>query len=555
MMVLITLIALIGAYLIASRLGKTSTELSADREQHTQAALKEAKAALIAFAADRYQTTQGGAALKQLGALPCPDRKLPANLDPSLDGTEEGLCGSDAVRIGRLPWKALNVSTDLRDGSGEQLWYVISANFIKVAAVINSDTQGQITITGSAPASTVVALVIAPGIALANQNRDKTNLAALNDPSNYLEGANAGANDNSFETRAPPNDRTATGDLIFNDRVLAITQAELFAAVEPVVINKIRDATPGLPNVKAAIEAYRTTWGRYPFPAAYSDPCTASASDCKGVVGLTEGWLPLSTDTTSFVNWKTSSPAPTVAAAPGNPGTVDVSQGYTDCDNSSSTQLECKFNWCGTTPNRARARITATANNAGRAFVASFIDAELTVNRSSGGLNTGWMSSSTTIVSSAYALQSNGNGTVSLDLEMPDRDCAFIRTARIRIPQLPFHSITSAGDAVTGWFIAQQWHRLTYYAVSPAWLPGGSGNCTTSPPCLTVNGLPINEYATSIDKNAILILTGRSLNGWPRPAGLANYLEGQNASTGDSIFAHRSGAPGTDNDRVVILSP
>ena len=554
-MALIALIALVGAYLIASRLTKTSAELSADRDQRTQAALQEAKAALIAFAADRYKIQ--GAGLKKLGALPCPDLKLPS---AATAGSEESNCTTVLTAIGRLPWKTLNVSSNLSDGSGEPLWYVLSTNFSKLATVINSDTQGQITVTGSAPASTVVALIIAPGLSLLGQNRDKTDLAALNNPSNYLEGVNAGPNDNSFETRVPPNDRNSvTGDLIFNDRVLAITQAELFAAVEPVVINKIRDADVNQPccNVKAAIEVYRATWGGYPFPAAFSDPCTATASDCKGFVGLTEGWLPLSTDSTSFVNWKTSSPAPTVAAAPGNPGTVDVSPGYADCGNSTSTQLECKFNWCGTTPNLAKARITATANKAGLAFVRSFIDADLTVDRSSSGLNSGWTSSSATIkTSSAYTLQSNGNGTVSLDLEMPSRACTSIRTARIRIPQLPFHSITSASDPVSGWFIEQEWHKLTYYAVSPAWLPGGSANCATSPPCLTVNGLPSNEYPTINDKNAILILTGRSLNGSARPsATLSNYLEPLNDTTSDYIFTHRVGAPGATNDRVVVLSP
>jgi hypothetical protein len=150
---------------------------------------------------------------------------------------------------------------------------------------------------------------------------------------------------------------------------------------------------------------------------------------------------------------------------------------------------------------------------------------------------------------------------VSLDLQMPTRACTSQRTARIRIPVPTYDAITSAFDPVSGWFIMQEWHKLTYYAVSPAFVPGGSGNCATSPPCLTVNGLPSDQYPTINDKNAILILTGRSLTGVPRPAGLGNYLEGQNASTGDYIFQHRVGAPGKDsagvliNDRAVVLSP
>jgi hypothetical protein len=543
MLVLVTLLALISAYLVASGFNKTSSEVTLERDQRSRVALLEAKAALIAWAANPT--------LEQIGALPCPDRKLPTHAQA---GKEESACITDPVRIGRLPWKTLNVA-DLRDASGEQLWYVLSGNFRKKSGttVINSDTQGQLTIGGSSSANNVVAIIIAPGAALLSQNRDKTDLTALNDASNYLEGANAGANDNTFETRVPPNDRNpVTGDLIFNDRVLTITQAELFAVVEPFVSAKIRSSTAL--NVKAAIEAYRTTWGNYPFPAAFGDPGT---STFQGTVGATEGLLPLTTDST-FITWKTSSPNPAVAAAPGNPGTVDVSPVYATCNNSSATQLECQFDWCGALPNRAKVRITATANNVGRAFVARFIDSDLIVNRTNASVNDGdWMSSSATITASAYALQSNANGTVSLDLEMPDRTCpGSTRTARIRIPVPTYHSITSAGDPDTGWFVSNQWHKLAYYAVSPALLPGGSANCASNPPCLTVNGLPRAEYPTINDKNAILILMGRTLNGTSRPSGtLGNYLEGNNASTGDYLFEHRMGTPGAVNDRVVVLSP
>lgn len=545
MMALITLIALISAYLIASRLTKTDAELTADREQRTQAALQEAKAALIAYAANPNLT--------QIGSLPCPDRKLPTDTNA---GDEEGLCGSDAVRIGRLPWKTLNVSSNLRDGSGEPLWYVLSANFRKLSGttIINSDTQGQITVTGSAPASTVVALIIAPGMPLQNQNRDKTDLAALNDPSNYLEGVNAGANDNSFETRVPPNDRDANGGLIFNDRALAITHAELFAVVEPVVINKIRDAT--VTNVRAAIEVYRTTWGRYPFPAAFGSPGT---SDFKGAVGASEGLLPMTTDST-FVSWKTSSPSPTVAKS-GGTGTVT----NTDCGASTATQLDCQFDYRSGAPLMT---ITATANNPGLAFVRAFAISDLTVERTSGSPNTcaplcNWSGYSTTSISSttsvsassSYTLSSDASGAVSLILQMPNRS-GTTRTIRLRIPVLPYHSITTTTDPYTGWFVSNAWHKVAYYAVSAPYLPGGTGSCTPGTTCLTVNSLPSAEYPTTDDKNAILILTGRSLNGTARPSGtLANYLEGQNASTGDYVFAHRVGAPGAANDRVVVLSP
>ena len=49
--------------------------------------------------------------------------------------------------IGRLPWKTFGLP-DLRDGSGERLWYALSPNFRDNPSVspLNSDTRGSITV-------------------------------------------------------------------------------------------------------------------------------------------------------------------------------------------------------------------------------------------------------------------------------------------------------------------------------------------------------------------------------------------------------------------------
>ena len=544
MLVLITLFTLLGAYLIATRLSRTSVEMAVDRDQRTQRALQEARAALIAYAANP--------ALTQIGALPCPDRKLPSD---STTGAEESSCDTDAVRIGRLPWKTINVSSDLRDGSGEPLWYVLSGNFRKKSGttVINSDTQGQITLTGAAPASSVVALIIAPGISLGTQNRDKTDLSALNDPSNYFEGTNAGANDNSFETRAPPNDKDTDGGLVFNDRMLAITHADLFAVVEPVIAYRLRNDT-GTNYVKSLIEAYRTTWGRYPYPAAFANP---GSTDFKGTVGTSEGLLPLTSDA-AFITWKTSGPAPSIAKS-GGTGTVT----NTNCTASTTSQLDCQFDYGS---GRPQVTLTATAENVGRAFVTGFSMSDLTIERTSGSPNTcaplcSWagrsttsISSSTSISASSYTLATDASGPVSLTLLLPSRSST--RTIRLRVPIPPYSTLTSSTDPDTGWMLKNEWQKQVYYAVASDYLPGGSGSCTAGSTCLTVNNLPSAEYPTTNDKIAILILMGRSLNGSSRPsATLSDYLEGQNASTGDGVFEHRVGVPGSINDRVVVLAP
>ncbi len=91
------------------------------RERVSERALAQAREALIAYAADRPMTREVGP-----GYLPCPD------LDG--DGWAEATCGSQsgdtgqAERLGLLPWKTLGLP-DLRDGSGERLWYAVSSKY------------------------------------------------------------------------------------------------------------------------------------------------------------------------------------------------------------------------------------------------------------------------------------------------------------------------------------------------------------------------------------------------------------------------------------------
>ena len=249
MLSLITFLVLVGAYLVASGLSRTTADVLAERDQRNRDALIAAKQALIAWAADPEST--------QPGALPCPDTDD--------DGYQEPACDQTSQQIGRLPWRSIN-APDLRDGSGERLWYAVSGNFRKKSGttVINSDTPGQITISGPATAGNVIAVVIAPGLTVQNQVRDSIH---ANDPANYLEGANAVTDDYSFETRTAPNDRdTATGSLVFNDQILPITSADLFALVEPVVASRIER------DIKPYIAAYFTQWNAFPFPSGFDNP-------------------------------------------------------------------------------------------------------------------------------------------------------------------------------------------------------------------------------------------------------------------------------------------
>src|SRR5262249_16902869 len=71
---ILALAALIAAFLISSALNRSSADASNDREQRSMDALRQAKAALIAYAAavDYNLQAPGGTPYLQPGSLPCP---------------------------------------------------------------------------------------------------------------------------------------------------------------------------------------------------------------------------------------------------------------------------------------------------------------------------------------------------------------------------------------------------------------------------------------------------------------------------------------------------
>ncbi len=137
--------------------------------------------------------------------------------------------------------------------------------------------------------------------------------------------------------------------------------------------------------------------------------------------------------------------------------------------------------------------------------------------------------------------------------------CLLICTIEIMIPNLAASPLTNPLDPIAGWFVANEWYRQTYYAVSPGYVPGGGAACNPlpgAPSCLKVNNMPAYYALPSTNKKAILVLAGKTLNGSSRPSpNLADYLEGENSTPADFIYEHRSGVPTSINDRVVVVSP
>ena len=301
-LLLFALLALgvIGTLLFA-RLNTSAGQIA--RNQSTDESLRIASDALIAYAAGR----RFSAGTPMPGSLPCPDLND--------DGDAEASCGSASGstqqqnRLGRLPWRTLGIA-DLRDASGERLWYAVSSKY--KAATANLDlnpSTGLGTITLRDSAGTVVhdgtssnvyagslggavALVIAPGqviqrqAAMSPQDRgcgggscspanDPTgtctstpaSLTAKCNPANYLDIALGEDNANFVDNNVTRSGNTngfingpvlISGTIAVNDRIVAITQDQIMNAVQ----QRIAREAMGCLRLYASLNR-----GRYPWPA------------------------------------------------------------------------------------------------------------------------------------------------------------------------------------------------------------------------------------------------------------------------------------------------
>ena len=376
---LLTLLVLVigSLYLIVDGLNAAAAGATLHREDVTALALQQAKEALIARAAFD---------LNHPGSLPCPDRDNDGVADLLAPGNN---CFS---YIGRLPWKTLGLP-DLRDASGARLWYALSQNFTDSPAyAVNSDTQGTLTVPGMAPTGGVVAIVFAPGTVVGAQRRDGPAGGSTDAPctwgidenckvANYLEGQNASI-DTIYEQSPRCERPDCPGGVPFNDQLMIITHADLFAIVEPVVAKRIeKEIVPVLTN-DAAANGYFERWGTalygdkrrgfFPFAAPYDNPGRPS-DDYLGVYSETNGLLPVTSDGDgSRVRWN----APPAMGDP-DPPTLNVVSGAgsvtfnpaVGCYIAGSGYAECAFDYtcigpaCTTLQVQFQARLTNVAGS------------------------------------------------------------------------------------------------------------------------------------------------------------------------------------------------
>lgn len=578
-LLLLAVLVMGSLYALLSGINTATADLQQKRDDTTAAALRQAKEALIAWSATR--ASQGP------GHLPCPDTDN--------DGNSEGAaCGTPATRIGRLPWRTLGLP-DLRDANGERLWYVLSGNFInQVGNPVNSDTPGQLTVAGIAPANNVIAIVFAPGPALAGQNRagpvvppetspatSVCNPAADNNcrVQNYLEGENGDAANDLF-VAARRCEQTDCPGGAFNDQLATLTHQELFVAVENVVEKRLaRDVVP-------EIRAYFEAWGNvigvpagpargfYPFAAPFDDlsqlptlPTDPGRPqdryrgflDTTPPLRQTNGLLPVTRDT-AWMTW--GGPPVSCTKSGGSPLSANFSPapgpGPTACTAGctwDSTALTCVFTYQGGVPpvpgpeEGMDVTVTGTVLNVAKSFTLPIPGA-------------GAPAGATLLGFSQTLAPTSGDLQVSYQVRLGYAATPTAVTLTIPTPQ--FQAWIDP-TVTANWFVRNEWYRQVYYSVSPGFVltptvaAGAGGTCVVAgtPECITVT----TPTATTDNNRAVLVLAGRNLPGGGRPWMVANYFEGQNASSPtfdtpapDYVF-RRELRSSVFNDRVVVVAP
>lgn len=243
---------------------------AADHERflHNERVLKEAKQALLMYAY-RYPETalSFNSTIRGPGRLPCPDSNNSGTPNP----VANCITGGNAM-VGRFPWNANGMQFyDVRDASGESLWYAVSQNFANPDLdVINSDTLGTITIhdqTGSViydgSVAGVAAVIIAPGPPIDRGGVAQLRLTGAQqvDPTSYLDLF--GALDNSDFTNLNaadgfvlgPIDDLTTGTFIVNDQIILVTAKEVVAMAEQATLQAYQKAVNDY-NANIGTDAY-----------------------------------------------------------------------------------------------------------------------------------------------------------------------------------------------------------------------------------------------------------------------------------------------------------
>jgi type II secretory pathway pseudopilin PulG len=518
LMILVLVLVIAGATSLFSVLDGSGVKV--ERDKKTAAALAEAKVALIGYAL-KSGVSSGQA---RPGDLPCPDNNAPG----TLEGQSTTPCAAGA--LGRLPWKTLGIP-DLRDGEGERLWYAVSSNFKNNprAAILNSDTQGTISLRNSAgilvndgtAESAAIAVVIAPGFPLlrlddVSQNHANAN---YNNPKHYLDIFDT--SDNSDFQDSTTNGfingviKSNENRVFVNDHIVAINYKDLMPLIERRVANEIKRSLKNM--------------GGLPWAAAFTDP-SLSNNNFVPVDNLNGGLL------SAYPHyWDILDPAnPTSAyvTRSGNVTVADLVSGFVEpgyCSQN-DTQIVCS----------GRKQILIGGNLAWR-------DLSIDV--------TGNLDSSNSFPS-APLTPMVGSLTIT-DTRISDG--AVLGTGSVTPTSTTEISITpQRSTSFPLWLTANNWHHLVYYAVATPFVYSSSSQ--VCPPCLSVN----HNGGLMSDIGSLVMLAGKRLDATDYQPGVAqnrsianlrDYYDTSNNQSAGTLFDWNRAFTSTFNDQLVIVAP
>jgi hypothetical protein len=365
--------------------------------------------------------------------------------------------------------------------------------------------------------------------------------AGAPDLRNYLECGNEAG---SFVTGAPGG--------TFNDQVLRVTAADIIPSLEAAIAHRMeREIVPALRGVYSSAQ-----WGGNPlfaYPAPFGDP---GASDYKGVAAAAgsdrpRGLLPFTSSdpacgagprcSPNFVTWNTGV-APTVAAS----GGAIVSS---SCNFPNASTAQCTGTYAGL--GIVTLSMTARANNVAMAL-RTLAPNNMTVEY--GLVPYGPPAPGT---SASGSMNSDGSAALTLRADVPGLvdglglplNVFFRLTAGVGV--ISDHGLLNPSDPTTGWFVRNEWYRLTYYAAAL------KNTAFGLPPPLACNAVPnclSRNFPTPSINNirSLIILAGRSMSGMARPNGsLGDYLEFQN-NDGDLLYEQR---PVSRVSNAALMSP
>lgn len=587
-LLILAVLALGGTYYLIAGVNAMSVQRKAADQERSAAVLNRAKQALIGYVS--AQAAKGGAFPEDNpGALPCPEHPwyigLPdkeGGAGPSIGVANPGYGTANCSSIGRFPWRTIGTEK-LLDASGEPLWYVVGPTWRKTSSTtktkINSNTPGDLTLDGQQ----AVALIIAPGPATSaqagttpagvacnarNQARSAPAGSTL-DPLDYLECFNAGTLQFSS---------TGSSGTI-NDQVVAVTVADLLPGIEAAVADRMqREIVPALKNVYAS-GTFGITGGNsiYPYPAPFDDGITnpgpngcpsaacASTSNYQGSAAKLWGLLPF--NQTQGCTVSANDPRCTTSLLVFSKSGFDTQTGGAGTIRTQSSCVwQSNIYVCTGQYNAPSLSLTFKVNVTNVAMGLRAIDTSKITCTAVDDVGAGLPTQTVPCSVTATAMQNDGSATLTVAMgPTPDIVASgwgtyanyMINVDRAAVGD---HALLDPNDATTGWFVRNEWYRLTYYAVAqgrtaqvlsaaPKCPTTIGGTYTFNSSCLSIaNVTPANTQA------AMLILAGRSINGIARPTtSLADYLEGVNA-TGTGSFERRTvSRSGLFNDRVVVV--